>query len=110
MGLNGHKGLGMRRFWAAATAVALCTAGVAVTEAQAGPARGGPAPIAWGACTEGSLKSQGAECGYLSVPLDYAKPDGTQIQLAVSRVKATVPADKRQGPILVNPGGPGGSG
>jgi pimeloyl-ACP methyl ester carboxylesterase len=100
----------MRRFWAAAAAVALCTVGAAVTGARAETARRVPAPIAWGACTEGTLKSHGAECGYLSVPLDYAKPDGTKIELAVSRIKSTAPADKRQGVILVNPGGPGGSG
>jgi pimeloyl-ACP methyl ester carboxylesterase len=100
----------MRRLWAAATAVALCTVGATVSAAQAEPVRGAPAPIAWGACTEGALKSSAAECGYLSVPLDYAKPNGTKIEIAVSRVKATVPADKRQGVILVNPGGPGGAG
>jgi pimeloyl-ACP methyl ester carboxylesterase len=101
----------MRRIWAAATAVALCTAGAAVTAAQAGAAaRGGAAPITWAACSEGSLKAQGAECGYLAVPLDYAKPDGTKIEIALSRVKSTVAADKRQGPILINPGGPGGAG
>lgn len=100
----------MRRFWAAAAAVALCTAGVGVTRAQAETARGGPAPITWGACTDGTLKSHSAECGYLAVPMDYAAPDGAKIQLAVSRIKATVPAGKRQGVILVNPGGPGGSG
>ncbi|BEL10180.1 alpha/beta hydrolase [Actinoplanes sichuanensis] len=101
----------MRRFWAAATAVALCTAGVAVTGAQAGTAaRGGPPSITWAACSEGSLKAQGAECGYLAVPLDYAKPDGAKIEIALSRIKSTVPADKRQGPILINPGGPGGAG
>lgn len=99
----------MRRLWAAATAVALATVGLATT-AQAGTARGGPPPIAWTPCTEGTLKAQGAECGYLAVPLDYGKPDGTKIEIALARIKSTLPAEKRQGPILVNPGGPGGSG
>ena len=35
---------------------------------------------------------------------------GTKIQLAVSRVRHTVPDDEYQGIMLVNPGGPGGSG
>ncbi|SDT71933.1 alpha/beta hydrolase [Actinoplanes derwentensis] len=100
----------MRRFWAAAAAVALCTAGAGVTGARAETARGGPAPIAWSACTEGTLKSHSAECGFLSVPMDYAEPGGTKIQIAVSRIKATAPAAERQGVILVNPGGPGGAG
>ena len=46
----------------------------------------------------------------LSVPLDYSKPNGTHIKLAISRVKHSVPASKFQGIMLVNPGGPGGSG
>ncbi|GAA1590297.1 alpha/beta hydrolase [Actinoplanes couchii] len=100
----------MRRIWAAAAAVALCTAGAGATRAQAETARGGPAPIAWGTCTDSTLKSHRAECGYVTVPMDWAKPGGTKIQIAVSRIRATAPAAKRQGVILVNPGGPGGSG
>lgn len=50
----------------------------------------------------------GFECATLRAPLDYAKPDGEQIELAVSRVRATGPG-KRLGSLLVNPGGPGGS-
>ncbi|WP_433833730.1 alpha/beta hydrolase [Actinoplanes sp. CA-015351] len=42
--------------------------------------------------------------------MDHDKPAGTKIQLAVSRIKHTVPQDKYQGVILVNPGGPGGAG
>ncbi|MFE7776535.1 alpha/beta hydrolase [Streptomyces sp. NPDC057445] len=48
------------------------------------------------------------ECATLKAPLDYAKPDGPSIKLAVARVKATGPG-KRIGSLLVNPGGPGGS-
>jgi len=67
--------------------------------------------ITWGKC-EGHprLDALGAQCGYLTVPLDYTKPTGTKIKLAVSRIKHTVPADKYQGVMLTNPGGPGGSG
>ncbi|OKJ60833.1 proteinase [Streptomyces sp. CB02009] len=50
----------------------------------------------------------GFQCATLRAPLDYAKPDGEQIDLAVSRVGATGPG-KRLGSLLVNPGGPGGS-
>ncbi len=42
------------------------------------------------------------------MPLDHADPHGRQITLALSRVPHT--AKKYQGPLLVNPGGPGGSG
>ncbi|MER5963792.1 alpha/beta hydrolase [Streptomyces sp. NPDC002057] len=48
------------------------------------------------------------QCATLRAPLDYAKPDAGEIELAVSRVRATGPG-KRLGSLLVNPGGPGGS-
>ncbi|NEC67962.1 alpha/beta hydrolase [Streptomyces sp. SID9727] len=50
----------------------------------------------------------GFQCATMKAPLDYAKPDGGEIKLAVSRKKATGPG-KRIGSLLVNPGGPGGS-
>jgi pimeloyl-ACP methyl ester carboxylesterase len=104
----------MKRIWAAATAVALGAACVAVTSAEAAAPRGAPsfvpAPVAWSPCSDTSLKAQGAECGTVAVPMDYANPGGTKLQLAVARVKHTVTAGKYQGVILVNPGGPGGAG
>ena len=51
----------------------------------------------------------GNQCARLSVPLDYADPDGEAIQLAVLRVPAERRAE-RVGQLVVNPGGPGGSG
>ena len=63
--------------------------------------------ISWSACTEEPLASAQAECGFVEVPMDWAKPTGEKIQVAVSRVKAT---GKSQGPMLINPGGPGGAG
>jgi pimeloyl-ACP methyl ester carboxylesterase len=50
------------------------------------------------------------QCASLQVPLDYSHPDGRKITLALSRIPATAPASKRQGVLLVNPGGPGGPG
>ncbi|MFD8295135.1 alpha/beta hydrolase [Streptomyces bauhiniae] len=50
------------------------------------------------------------ECGRLSVPLDWDRPRGPRIEIAVSRVRASGPAAERRGALLVNPGGPGGSG
>jgi pimeloyl-ACP methyl ester carboxylesterase len=61
-----------------------------------------PAPIEFRSC--GSKK----ECGNLVVPLDYANPtNGETITLNIKRRKAT---DNSLGPMLVNPGGPGGAG
>ncbi|MFI1938215.1 alpha/beta hydrolase [Streptomyces purpureus] len=50
----------------------------------------------------------GFDCATLRAPLDYARPDGGQVKLAVARAKATGPGE-RIGSLLVNPGGPGGS-
>ncbi|WP_216911884.1 alpha/beta hydrolase [Nocardia noduli] len=48
-----------------------------------------------------------AECAKITVPVDYAKPDGATAQIALSRIQAS--GDKI-GSLLLNPGGPGGSG
>ncbi|MFG2193995.1 alpha/beta fold hydrolase [Streptomyces sp. NPDC048639] len=50
------------------------------------------------------------ECATLHMPLDRHRPDGPRIDLAVSRIAASGPPSERRGVLLVNPGGPGGSG
>jgi pimeloyl-ACP methyl ester carboxylesterase len=45
----------------------------------------------------------------MPVPLDYDQPNGASILLSLIRLPATDP-DHRIGSLLVNPGGPGGSG
>ena len=65
------------------------------------------APISWGVCDDESAVDPVLECGTLTVPLDYAHPDGGTIDLALVRVPAT---EERTGAVLFNPGGPGGSG
>lgn len=50
-----------------------------------------------------------AECGKVSVPLDYDNPDGKHITIAITRLPATN-KQRRKGSIAFNPGGPGGSG
>lgn len=59
--------------------------------------------LAWRSCGV-----TGFECAKMKAPLDYTKPDGTEISLAVARKKATGPGT-RLGSLQVNPGGPGGS-
>ena len=59
------------------------------------------AGIAWDDCGV-----ENVDCGYLAVPLDYADPDGEQIELFVARHNALDP-ENRIGSLLVNPGGPG---
>jgi pimeloyl-ACP methyl ester carboxylesterase len=69
-----------------------------------------PPALTWRECEDPTLDRFGAECAKLVVPLDYADPSGTKIRVAVSRVLHTTPAADYQGIMLVNPGGPGGSG
>jgi pimeloyl-ACP methyl ester carboxylesterase len=49
------------------------------------------------------------QCARLSVPLDYAKPDGDTITIGVLRRPAAEPG-RRIGSLLINPGGPGAAG
>lgn len=60
-------------------------------------------PIDWSFCGEDE------ECGYLKVPLDYARPRGATIEIAVERHLAEFPS-RRLGSLIIDPGGPGGSG
>ena len=93
---------------ATALAIAGCTSGSSSSAASTGADPAGSASaVSWHSCTE-----QGASmlCGSLQVPLDYSHPNGRKITLALSQVPATAPAAKRQGVLLVNPGGPGGAG
>jgi pimeloyl-ACP methyl ester carboxylesterase len=49
------------------------------------------------------------QCARLLVPFDYSRPAGRRFSLPVIRLPASHPA-QRIGSLLVNPGGPGGSG
>ena len=48
-------------------------------------------------------------CATVKVPLDYTNPTGPTIDIAVNEIPAR-DASQRIGSLLVNPGGPGGSG
>ena len=106
----------MRRAAAALTGACAAVATLAATMTGLAPASAAPdrpagvGDLVWKTCADADLKDAGAQCGTLTVPLDYDDPDGKKVHLAISRIKATAPAAKRQGPMLVNPGGPGGSG
>ncbi|WP_409234212.1 alpha/beta hydrolase [Streptomyces sp. PA5.6] len=93
------------------SALVLCAvAAVTATLAAAvPPAAGAPAersPLTWKKCATKTYPT--LQCASLKVPLDHQEPGGRQITLALSRVPHT--AKTSQGPLLVNPGGPGGSG
>ncbi|MDI9895455.1 alpha/beta hydrolase [Rhodococcus sp. IEGM 1381] len=91
------------------------------SEASSSASVAGPVParleafynqtLQWESCdrynTDGSELGDSVECAMVTVPLDYADPTGTTIQVAISRTRA---AGEKIGSILMNPGGPGSSG
>ncbi|GGW86513.1 peptidase [Streptomyces malachitofuscus] len=114
----------MTRFtrWAALTvAAALLTAGCSGSgssdddsgdkSGNGNDGKGGAAALDWGECkASGDAPAPGDDwqCATLKVPLDWSKPEGSTIGLALIRARAT--GDDRLGSLLFNFGGPGGSG
>ncbi len=97
---------------ACALAIAGCTSGGSAGAAGSPAAAPAPAPaqpsaLRWHSC---SVQGVPMRCASLRVPLDYRHPAGRKIALALSEVPATAPRGRQQGALLVNPGGPGGSG
>lgn len=74
------------------------------------PTAPGTHPVQWGPCRAnadtGPLPS-GAQCGKLTVPVDYDVPNGDTAAIALIRFPATGP---KIGSLVINPGGPGESG
>ena len=107
-----------RRLFAVASAVALTAGLLSVSTAPAAEAAG-PTPtskvekrrskavktpkLTWYSCYGY------AKCATVKVPLDYDKPKGKKVELALLKVPATN-QKKKIGTLFVNPGGPGGSG
>ncbi|MFJ4716665.1 alpha/beta hydrolase [Streptomyces sp. NPDC088785] len=90
------------------TAAAVVTP-AAVADPAAAPPRATPhgtPHLTWKKC--GTDDRPTLQCASLAVPLDHGNTEGRWISLALSRVPHT--AKTSQGPLLVNPGGPGGSG
>ncbi len=81
-------------------ALAACALAAAALGARA--ATGQDRATGWEGC--GSL-----ECRTLAVPLDYDAPAKGSLAIRVARVPAR-DEDRRLGSLVVNPGGPGGSG
>ncbi|MEV4838840.1 alpha/beta hydrolase [Nonomuraea sp. NPDC049486] len=105
----------MKRTLFTSLVLALAATGCAGAEKPAAePAARDTGAVAWQACT-GLMGPDGKtmapepalECGTLAVPLDYSRPDGDTIDLALIRIKAT---GDRLGSLVFNFGGPGGSG
>lgn len=107
-----------RMFLSASLTVALILGGAAVPRSAGDPAAATghvgitatkltarPGGIAWTPCPD----DRTVECGTLRVPIDWNSGYGPSIDIALARRRATNPAT-RIGALVVNPGGPGGSG
>jgi pimeloyl-ACP methyl ester carboxylesterase len=95
------------------TALAMTATAALSLALFAPPASAAPTPVSrsaavaskvpWVACRDGF------ECATVPAPLDYDHPRGEQIGISVIRLPAGDPS-QRIGSLLLNPGGPGGSG
>ena len=98
---------------AAAVSLVLLAAGCSgrATGATGAAEPAGPSTLAgyyaqrldWQPCDDGF------ECARLLVPFDYGRPDGRRFSLPVVKLPAAE-ASRRIGALVINPGGPGGSG
>ncbi|MGA6167550.1 alpha/beta hydrolase [Amycolatopsis magusensis] len=86
----------MRKLMAAVVAVVSAAVLAPAAQAAQGPQ--------WTPCADGGPLL----CATLTVPLDYRDPGGEQLELAISKLPSASP--QRRGVLLLNPGGPGGSG
>jgi hypothetical protein len=56
----------------------------------------------------GSVEGRDIECGYLTVPLSHADPEGPSIRLAVAIIRS-LDSNPKSDPLVIAQGGPGGS-
>jgi pimeloyl-ACP methyl ester carboxylesterase len=107
-------GFRWRRRGAAIAVLLTCALVATPTAAPAAPAPDAEAAVSgaavprldWRPCGE---VAPAFECTTARVPLDYDRPRGAQITLALTRLPASDRAN-RIGSLFLNPGGPGGSG
>lgn len=101
-----RRPLRLRALALGATAALLAAGLPAPAPVLAAPPAPAAAPgIAWQPCAE----DRTAECGTLSLPVDWDRPDGDRFTLHLARRAATDPA-ARIGSLVFGPGGPGDSG
>lgn len=95
------------------SAAALALAGSVVTGCSTAPAETAAPPLSWSICPEGVEDPEAGparlQCATVPVLLDYDEPDGRQIDITISKLSSQNP-EERRGVLLLNPGGPGGTG
>ena len=93
----------------AALAAVLSAGALVSVPASAGPptsaTRRASYTVDWAPCQQ----APAVQCGTLRVPVDWARPQGAQTTVAVSRRPADDPS-RRIGVLFYNPGGPGDGG
>lgn len=77
---------------------------------EAADARPADGSLTWAACKGKLTAMAGLQCASLAVPLDPTKPDGDTVTIALARKRSTGSKSERIGSLVMNPGGPGGSG
>lgn len=80
------------------------------SSAAGSPSAASNGPLTWSACTGKVTSMAGLQCATLAVPIDPAAPDGGTLALALARKPSTGSPKDRIGSLVINPGGPGGSG
>lgn len=106
-----HRAIRLAVLGTAVTSVALGLVGAAPASAADNHVTTGgfrPAVIDWQPCQEKPTDAT-IRCATIQVPIDWSDPAGPTFGLAIDRQAAADPAQD-DGPLLINPGGPGGSG
>ena len=105
----------VRRPRLAAVAAALTLAAGLIAGCAGGTASSAPQPAPatlagyYGQQLDWTSCDNGFECAHLLVPFNYDQPDGRRFTLPVIKLAAADPS-RRIGALVINPGGPGGSG
>jgi pimeloyl-ACP methyl ester carboxylesterase len=85
------------------------SAGATTAPSASGNGSAAVPKLHWGSCAAEGEGLEAFQCTTAVVPLDYDKPKGRQITLALARLPASDPS-RKIGSLFLNPGGPGGSG
>jgi pimeloyl-ACP methyl ester carboxylesterase len=117
------SGMSWYHLGGARRSLSICAVLAAVVPAAAGcvatvPGKSVVAPpqanqtVQWKACHvlaggDAGQLPDGAQCGKITVPVDYAKPNAASANIALIRFPAT---GQKIGSLVINPGGPGESG
>jgi pimeloyl-ACP methyl ester carboxylesterase len=93
----------------AATLFTVPSAGATSASSASGTGSAAVPRLHWGSCAAEGPDLEAFQCATAVVPLDYDRPKGRQITLALARLPASDPS-RKIGSLFLNPGGPGGSG